>query len=491
MRRVVLGVAIWAIGTMALAIWGSIIWAPRIEAKVRGAAEGALAEVAPDADLTLRVSGRDLDIGGLASNTGGAAAVRAALRDVSGMRVLRSDLQDLPVAVPYVLTVQKDGARAAQGVVPSAEFQAELSDPLGAAVKGLTLAAGMPEGWDRNAKAGLAALALMQRGKLSVEGLTVVLTGEVMTAQDMAAVDAALADVALLVKDVAVLDDGQPIAYRLVLDGSNSGAKTGPKTGRLDGKLPFGVTPDAIAAELGLPRLDGDARTALIRETGDIRYLAAWAPVLDRIDGLTAEVGPNGRLVTARVKSADDADSVAKALETGDFVVTIEAPEPPPPPPAPDKADEKSRATATPMLDKIAPARSPLGFEITVAGCQGASDALLAKTTILFLPNLDTLDDSAVQVLEQLAAIARDCAAGALVAEIGGHSDTSGDAAENLALSARRAEAVRSALIAAGVPEATLTAKGYGAAQPIADNETKEGRIKNRRTTVLWQAAAQ
>ena len=67
------------------------------------------------------------------------------------------------------------------------------------------------------------------------------------------------------------------------------------------------------------------------------------------------------------------------------------------------------------------------------------------------------------------------------VLEIAGYTDNTGDAALNLALSQRRAEAVRGALIKYGVDPDMLVAKGYGEADPVASNDTAEGRLKNRR----------
>lgn len=483
MKRSVIGLGVLVIGIAALGLWGTWVFAPQIEGKLRSAAETALTDLGAQSDVTLTVSGRDIAVTGLALNTGGAAAVVAALNDVAGRRVVRADLQDLPVAAPYVLTARKDGNITAEGVVPNDATRASLAPILGDAAQGLTLAAGMPEGWDANAVAGVTALSLLEKGKLSVEGQTVVLSGEAITQGEMAAIDAALGNVKLLVKDITVLDDGLPVAYTL-----NYSAGTGAV---LDGKLPFGVIPNAFAVGLGLPSIGGGAKTALIRETGDISYLSAWAAVLPQIETLFAEVTPDGRSVRAKLIEGADANAVRAALATGGFTANVELPPPPPPPPEPEPVPEPVpeptlAPSETPILDQMLPAMSPLGFEITPSGCQGATDALLAKTTIIFLPNSDALDESASAVLTDLAAIARDCAGGALRAEIGGHTDTSGDADENLALSARRAEAVRTALIAAGVPEAQLSAKGYGSAQPISENETKEGRVKNRRTTVVW-----
>ena len=67
------------------------------------------------------------------------------------------------------------------------------------------------------------------------------------------------------------------------------------------------------------------------------------------------------------------------------------------------------------------------------------------------------------------------------VLEIAGYTDNTGDAALNLALSQKRAESVREALIKFGADPDMLVAKGYGEADPIANNDTAEGRLKNRR----------
>jgi OmpA-OmpF porin, OOP family len=107
---------------------------------------------------------------------------------------------------------------------------------------------------------------------------------------------------------------------------------------------------------------------------------------------------------------------------------------------------------------------------------------------------LFALNDSAVnfasdsaQVPESMAPFLK-TAAGELkqlkaghVLEIAGYTDNTGDAALNLALSQKRAEAVREALIKYGADPDMLVAKGYGEADPIASNDTAEGRLKNRR----------
>lgn len=72
---------------------------------------------------------------------------------------------------------------------------------------------------------------------------------------------------------------------------------------------------------------------------------------------------------------------------------------------------------------------------------------------------------------------------------ITGHTDSTGNAENNLALSASRAQAVAAYLTSQGVASASLTAKGLGSSQPIADNATEEGRHKNRRIAFAMEGA--
>jgi outer membrane protein OmpA-like peptidoglycan-associated protein len=70
--------------------------------------------------------------------------------------------------------------------------------------------------------------------------------------------------------------------------------------------------------------------------------------------------------------------------------------------------------------------------------------------------------------------------------EISGHTDSVGDDDANLALSLRRAEAVKDFLIKQGCAEALFTVKGYGETKPIATNETAAGKASNRRVELRF-----
>jgi len=65
--------------------------------------------------------------------------------------------------------------------------------------------------------------------------------------------------------------------------------------------------------------------------------------------------------------------------------------------------------------------------------------------------------------------------------EVCGYADAIGSEATNLAITQRRADSVRNFLISHGVAAARLRARGYGEAEPMASNETPEGRAMNRR----------
>jgi outer membrane protein OmpA-like peptidoglycan-associated protein len=68
-----------------------------------------------------------------------------------------------------------------------------------------------------------------------------------------------------------------------------------------------------------------------------------------------------------------------------------------------------------------------------------------------------------------------------------GHTDSRGNANANQMLSQRRAESVRDALVAAGVAASRITAIGLGEEQPVASNDSEEGRARNRRVDVILE----
>ena len=119
--------------------------------------------------------------------------------------------------------------------------------------------------------------------------------------------------------------------------------------------------------------------------------------------------------------------------------------------------------------------------------CNTTMLSLLSGTKIQFSVNSARIDAASGPVLNQIAAAARNCP-GQLM--IDGHTDNSGRSSENQRLSYRRAEAVRRALSDRGIPAARMTAEGFGAQRPIADNSTEAGRAQNRRIEIKVASGA-
>ena len=68
--------------------------------------------------------------------------------------------------------------------------------------------------------------------------------------------------------------------------------------------------------------------------------------------------------------------------------------------------------------------------------------------------------------------------------KLGGYTDNTGDANANLKLSGERASSVKAELIKLGIADARLESEGYGQENPVAQNETEEGRASNRRISI-------
>jgi len=136
---------------------------------------------------------------------------------------------------------------------------------------------------------------------------------------------------------------------------------------------------------------------------------------------------------------------------------------------------EKRAAEAAEMLAKFATVKQESrGMVITLSG------------NVLFETNKSKLFPQAEVKLNEVAkALTQQDPDSKIVVE--GHADSQGDDQHNLELSQARAEAVREYLIARGIAEDRIIAKGYGETRPIADNKSPEGRANNRRVEIVVQ----
>ena len=139
-------------------------------------------------------------------------------------------------------------------------------------------------------------------------------------------------------------------------------------------------------------------------------------------------------------------------------------------------------ASNQPLKTKISYVEPPKFVEPegpTDGECLDGVDNLLVDRKITFEPSSDRINLDGQRLLDEIADVLRDC--DELSLEIAGHTDSQGREEMNLQLSQSRATAVLIELQRRKVLTTNYVAKGYGELQPIADNDTEEGRETNRR----------
>lgn len=131
--------------------------------------------------------------------------------------------------------------------------------------------------------------------------------------------------------------------------------------------------------------------------------------------------------------------------------------------------------------------------DVTVEVIEGDATGIVSKFIVpaaaLFAFDSAEVTDEGKEAIEEYRLKWRDMVrpewAGVYAGVIIGHTDSTGDSKYNMGLSLRRAEAVSDYLVGTGVPEDKLRIVGRGMNNPIASNNTKEGRAENRRVEVV------
>jgi len=181
---------------------------------------------------------------------------------------------------------------------------------------------------------------------------------------------------------------------------------------------------------------------------------------------------------------------------------------PPPPPPPPPPPADSDRDGVTDANDRCP--GTPAGTRVDAVGCEidsdgdgvvdrldqcpgtpaGAKVDARGCEIVITLKGVNFETDSAkltadsTAILDEAAAVLKQ-RPGAVV-EVQGHTDSRGKDAYNQRLSERRARAVQDYLVGAGVSASVLSAKGYGEVEPVASNDTDEGRAQNRRVDLKF-----
>lgn len=416
----------------------------------------------------------------------------AAMRDalVSGLAlpegcVVETDiLVPRPLVSPYAfeLSLGPEGARLPACTAPDPEAVARIRDALAglglgpdpACAEGL----GAPtERWTEAVLAGISALRGLGAGRLVIADTEIRLVAPGAGPEALETAGRAFA---------AALPPGYALDWR---------ASTPPRPVSRAEAPP----PAEFAAEI-LP--EGGIRLAgPLRTEAAARAVASYAAAQFGLSGLVDETGLDADLPdtwTARVMAALDALAL---MEEGATLVTetrIRL--------AGWTADPTAKAAVRSILGRVAGVETALEIEIAFdesaaapaeaepelpdpETCLAEIEAALAARQITFPSASTRIDAESMPTLDRIAGILKGCRPARF--EIGGHTDDSGRASANMELSLGRAEAVVDALLARGVFLERMVAKGYGEQDPIADNETEEGRALNRRIGVRLVAPEQ
>ena len=452
----------WWPGLIPLAaFWAIAAWtntAP-LEADLAARSSAALKDTVLD-KTRIAVAGRDVTLAADAFSEEGRRLALAAVEAVPGVRLVNDETRLVPEAKPYVWSAERDVARVTLGgSAPLPASKAKLLEAARAAVSGvevadqMALARGAPERFDNAALLLLDQVGKLKDGKVTISDTSVSLSGMARELGGREAIAAALKN----------LPEGFSVAANEV--------KAPPYV--------FQAYKDPVAVTLTLSGYVPDNNVhAAVAQAASRKFVSE--KVVDNLkSSLGAPQGFSAAIVTALAGLS--------RLSTGTLVVS----------------DREVKLSGDALYEGAAAqirsglARDfPQGFqfkpEISVKPpaapvdptvCQQLFADLLSKGKIRFEQGRAALDPDSTALLDRLIEIALRCPAANI--EVAGHTDGDGEDGFNQALSEKRAQAVVDELVKAGLPASRFTAVGYGSTQPIAGNDTDEGKAQNRRIEFL------
>ncbi len=126
---------------------------------------------------------------------------------------------------------------------------------------------------------------------------------------------------------------------------------------------------------------------------------------------------------------------------------------------------------------------TPAGLEVDSRGCPVPDEVVLTINELNFAFDSAELDASSRAALDAAVSVIEDHSE--VMLDVVGHTDTSGPAAYNQKLSEKRAQAAVDYLVSQGIPAGQLRAVGAGESDPVASNDTRAGRERNRRVELV------
>lgn len=448
----------WWPGVIPLVVlWGIAAWTSTgtVEADLAARSNAALKDTVLD-KRRISVDGRDVTFAANAFSEDGRLSAVASVEAVPGVRLVNDETRLVPEAKPFVWSAERDVVRVTLGGnAPLPSSKSKLTEAAKASLGGvevvdqMALARGAPSRFDPAALLLLDQIGKLKEGKITLTDNKVALAGMARELGGREAVAAALKNLpegySIAANDIkappyvfqAYKD---PVAVTLTLTGyvpdNNVHAALVAAAGR---KFFSEKVVDNLKASIGAPS----------------GFAAAVVPALGALSRLST-----GTLVVSdrEVKLSGDAlyDAAAGQIRDGlgkDF---------------PQGWQYKAEVTVKPAAAPVDP---------TV--CQQLFSEILSKGKIRFESGkADIVPDSA-GLLDRLIETAMRCPNATI--EVAGHTDSDGEEAANQALSERRAQAVVDYLVRAGLPANRFTSIGYGSTQPLAGNESEDGKAQNRR----------
>jgi OOP family OmpA-OmpF porin len=453
----------WWPGVIPLAVfWAIAAWTSTtpLESDLAARSSAALQDTVLD-KTRIAVAGRDVTFAADAFSEDGRGSAVAAVEAVPGVRLVNDETRLVPEAKPFVWTAERDVVRVTLGgSAPLPASKGRLVDAahasLGGASSGgvevvdqMNLSRGAPPRFDNAAALLLDQIGKLKEGKITISDTAVSLSGMARDLGGREAIAAALKN----------LPEGFSVAAN-------------------DIKAPpyiFQAYKDPVALTLTLTGYvpDNNVHAALVAAAAR-KFFGEKV-----VDNLKASVGAPGGFAAAVVPAL----GALSRLSTGTLVVSDREVKL-----SGDALYDAAAAQIRAGLAKDFPGGWQVKDEISVKPASAPVDAtvcqqlfsdLLAKGKIRFESGRAGIDPDSAGLLDRLIETALRCPNADI--EIAGHTDTDGEDAFNQSLSEKRAQAVTDYLVKAGLPASRFTATGYGSTQPIASNDTDEGKAQNRR----------
>jgi len=452
----------WWPGVVPLVVfWGIAAWTNTdlLESDLAARSAAALQGTVLN-KTSISVAGRDITFGAEAFSEEGRRSAVASVETVPGVRLVNDETRLVPEAKPFVWSAERDVVKVTLGGdAPLPAIKAKLTEAAHAALGGvevvdqMNLARGAPPRFDNAALLLIDQIGKLKDGKIELSDTGVTLSGMARDLGGREAIAAALKN----------LPEGFTIAAN-------------------DIKAPpyiFQANKDPVAVTLTLSGYvpDNNVHAALVAAAAR-KFFSEKV-----VDNLKASVGAPSGFANA----VSPALGALSRLSTGTLVVSDREVKL-----SGDALYDAAAAQIRASLPKDLPPGWQVKLEISVKPASAPVDAtvcqqlfsdLLGKTKIHFDTGRATIDPDSAGLLDHLIETALRCPTADI--EVAGHTDADGEGTANQVLSEKRAQAVVDYLVKAGLPASRFTAVGYGSSQPIATNETDDGKAQNRRIEFL------